>query len=101
MIKLRKNVRIAPLSTFGIGGRAEYFYETKTPDDLVLAIVLAKEMKLPFRVFAGGSNVVFPDGKLRELLIRFKGGRMLVKKNTIIADAGVDLAAVIKRSINL
>lgn len=101
MIKFRKNVKIAPLSTFKIGGRAEYFYEARTPETLICAIDLAKKLKIPFQVFAGGSNVVFPDGKLKGLLIHFKGGRILIKGNTLIADAGVDLASVIKKSINL
>ncbi|MGC9602988.1 MAG: UDP-N-acetylmuramate dehydrogenase [Minisyncoccia bacterium] len=99
MIKFRKNVKLAPLSTFGIGGWAEYFYEAETPDELIETITLAKKLKMPFRVFAGGSNVVFPDGKLKGLLIRFKGGKILVKKNTMIADAGVGLADVIRISM--
>lgn len=101
MIKFQKNVKLAPLATFGIGGRAEYLCEAKTPKDLISAVQEAKKFKVPFKIFAGGSNVVFPDGKLRGLLIRFKGGRITVKGNKFIADAGVDLAEVIKRSINL
>ncbi len=100
MIKFRKNVRLAPFSTFKIGGWAEYFYEAKTPDDLVRAVQEARKLKLPFKIFAGGSNVVFPDEKLKGLLIRFKGGKIKVKENTFIADAGVNLADVIKRSIS-
>ncbi|MGC9611038.1 MAG: UDP-N-acetylmuramate dehydrogenase [Minisyncoccia bacterium] len=100
MIKFRKNVKIAPLSTFKIGGRAEYFCEAKSPEDLIRAVELAKELKIPFRIFAGGSNVIFPDGKLKGLLICFRGGRIIRKRNTFIADAGVDLASVIKKSVD-
>ncbi len=101
MIKFRKNVKIAPLSTFGIGGWVEYFYEARTSETLIRAITLAGRMKLPFRIFAGGSNVIFPDGRMRGLLIRFKGGRIAVKGSTFIADAGVELAAVIRKSIGM
>ncbi|TSA46302.1 UDP-N-acetylmuramate dehydrogenase [bacterium] len=99
MVKFRKNVKLAPLSTFGIGGRAEYFYEAKIPRDLIEAITLAKKLRTPFKVFAGGSNVVFPDGKIKELIIRFRGGKISMKGNMMLADAGVDLADVIKKSI--
>ncbi len=101
MIKFRKDVRLAPFSTLGMGGRAEYFYETKTPEDLIYASESAKKLKIPFKIFAGGSNIVFPDGRLKGLLVRFRGGRISVKGNKLVADAGVDLADVIKRSINL
>ena len=99
MVKFRKNVKLAPLSTFGIGGSAEYFYEAETPEKFIEAAALARKLKIPFRIFAGGSNVVFPDEKLKGLVIRFRGGKIRVKGNTMVADAGVDLASVIKKSI--
>lgn len=99
MIKIRKNVRLAPLSTFRIGGRAEYFCSVGKPDELVKAIGLAKKLKLPYRIFAGGSNVVFPDGTLKGLLIRFSGGWVVRKGNIAVADGGVNLARVISSSI--
>ena len=99
MIKIRKNVRLAPLSTFCIGGRAEYFCSVGKPDELVKAIGLAKKLKLPYKIFAGGSNVVFPDGILKGLLIRFSGGWLTRKGNIIVADGGVSLARVISSSI--
>lgn len=101
MIKFRKNVKLAPLSTFGIGGRAEYFCDVRNPEDLIRGVVLAKELGLPFRIFGGGSNIVFPDGRLGGLLIRFRGGRVAVRGNRFIADAGVDLGTIVKKSINL
>ena len=99
MIKIRKNVRLAPLSTFCIGGRAEYFCSVGKPDELVKAIGLAKKLKLPYKIFAGGSNVVFPDGILKGLLIRFSGGWLVRKGNIIMADGGVSLAKVVSSSI--
>ena len=71
------------------------------PEDLIYASESAKKLKTPFKIFAGGSNVVFPDGKLKGLTIRFGGGRISVRGNKLVADAGVNLADVIKRSINL
>ena len=101
VIKFRKNVRLAPFTTFKIGGRAEYFYEAKTAEDFISAIELAKELKFSFKIFAGGSNVVFPDGKLRGLLICLRGGQIEVRGNKLIVNAGVDLASVIAKSISL
>ncbi|MEK7162651.1 MAG: UDP-N-acetylmuramate dehydrogenase [Patescibacteria group bacterium] len=101
VVKFRKNVSIAPLATFKIGGRAEYFYEARTPEDLIRAIDLAKKLRMPFRVFAGGSNVVFPEGQLKGLLIRFLGGKISTKGKRFIAEAGVPLEKIIKKSISM
>ncbi len=99
MIHIRKNISLASVSTFRIGGKTELFCSVKTPEHFIRAIEWAKENKIPFRVFAGGSNVVFPDEGLKGLLIRFHGGSLRVLKNTIIADAGVPLAKVIAISL--
>ncbi len=99
-MKLRKNISLAPLSTFKIGGRAEFFCEVKRPEDLFEAVRLAKENKTPYRILAGGSNVVFPDGKLKGLLIKISDGGIIKKKNRLIVGAGVSLAAVVRYAIN-
>jgi UDP-N-acetylmuramate dehydrogenase len=99
VIKIRKNVKLAPLSTFGIGGRTEYFCSVRKPDELVKAVLFAKKTGVPWRVFAGGSNVVFPDEKMKGLLIRFYGGWLTRKGNVIVADGGASLARVVSASV--
>jgi UDP-N-acetylmuramate dehydrogenase len=98
---IRRNFPLASLTTFGVGGRAEFYCSVRTPQQLIAAVQWAKEHKKDYRVFAGGSNVVFPDGILRGLTIRMIGGRISVRKNVIVADAGVPLADVLKMAISL
>lgn len=97
----KRNVRLAPLSTFRIGGRAEFFYLARSPEKLIEAIDWIKKKKMPFKVFAGGSNVVFPDKKLRGVLVQVKGGLIRTNGSAMLVDAGVSLAQVIKKSIRL
>lgn len=98
-VRVRTNVAIAPLSTFRIGARAQYYCEVRTGAELVHAVEWARQMKLPYRLVAGGSNVVFPDTLLRGLLIRIGGGRIAIRGARCEADPGVPLAAVIDRAI--
>ncbi len=99
-MRIRKNVPLAPLSTFRIGGSAEYFCSVKKSDDLIEAIRWAKQQGAPYRILAGGSNVVFPDKKLKGLLIQVVDGNINVRgSRTLIVDAGVPLERVIKKSI--
>ncbi|MCP6720087.1 MAG: UDP-N-acetylmuramate dehydrogenase [Patescibacteria group bacterium] len=98
-MRIRKNISLAPLSTFGIGGRVEYFCSVKKSDDLIEVIKWAGQRSIPYRVLAGGSNIVFPDAKLNGLLIHLRGGKLEVKGLRMFVDASVPLASVIKRSI--
>jgi len=95
----KKNVPLALFNTFKIGGRAEYFFKTSRPENLIKAIEWARNKKIPYRVFAGGSNVVFPDKKIKGLLIQFSGGVIKIQKQKMEADAGVSLPALIRKSI--
>jgi UDP-N-acetylmuramate dehydrogenase len=67
---LREHVVLAPFTTFHIGGPADYFLETHTQDDLAQAIILARELHLPFFILGGGSNVLIGDKGFRGLVIR-------------------------------
>ncbi len=95
----KKNVPLAPFSTFKIGGRAEYFFKISKPESLIKVIKWAEDKKIPWKIFAGGSNIIFPDKKIKGLLIQFSGGAIKLKNQKMEADAGVSLSAVVKKSI--
>ena len=63
--------------------------------DLFKILSLLYKNKLLFKLFAGGSNVVFPDKGIAGFLIHLKSGLVSRKKNLIIADAGVSLTSVL------
>ncbi len=99
-MKILKNKKISTFSTFGIGGRAEYFCEAHTKKELFLAFEFAKAKKTAYKLFAGGSNVVFPDGVMRGLLIRIKGGTIQrLASRRLYVGAGVPLSRLITHTI--
>jgi UDP-N-acetylmuramate dehydrogenase len=98
-IRLRTNVRLALLSTFRIGGRAARFGRVRTPEELIALVGWAKQAGLPCRVFAGGSNIVFPDRTLDGLLVQLSGGKLSFRGTRCVADAGVPLGEVIEQAI--
>ena len=98
-IRVRKNVPVAPLSTFHIGSRAALFCEVSSPEDLIEAVKWAKASRIPYKILGSGSNVVFPDTKLKHLLIRIAGGKLQYDSRRCMADAGVLLADVIDGAI--
>jgi UDP-N-acetylmuramate dehydrogenase len=67
---LRRNVPLAPFTTFKIGGPADLLYEADTADDLAHAIVTARKAQVPYFVLGLGANVLIADKGVRGLVIR-------------------------------
>lgn len=61
MIDFREDVPLAPYTTIGLGGRARYFVECHTVDEVRAAIRVAAEQGFPLHVLGGGSNTIFRD----------------------------------------
>lgn len=70
MIKLETEVPLAPLTTFGVGGAADYFFTFNDLTDLPVLLSLVKERGLAVRVLGGGSNVVVADGGIKALVLK-------------------------------
>ena len=97
--KVKKQVPSLSLSTFAIGGNIKELIEVTNPAALIEAASYLDKRNKPYKVFAGGTNIVFPDSGL-DLAIRLSGGQMTIDHNTITADAGVLLSELITTSIN-
>jgi UDP-N-acetylmuramate dehydrogenase len=52
---------LAPYTTFRIGGRACWFAEATTEEDLAAGVSFARERELPLFVLGGGSNLLVSD----------------------------------------
>ena len=51
---LLKNEPLGKYTTFKIGGPADYFYDAKTVDEFVSAIVIGRKLQVPFLFWAAG-----------------------------------------------
>lgn len=94
MIRIRKNVSLAPYTTFRIGGQAQYFTIVRSKDDLLEAISWAKEAGRPVFVLGGGSNMLLTGG-IRGLVIKNEiEGAAIVEESKedvfVTANAGED-----------
>ena len=110
---LKRNEPMARHTTFKIGGPADFFYEAKTERELILAVKLARELKIPYFILGGGSNVLVGD-RVKGLVIKIANcelsreagsrfaGRIanLSGETKIYAEAGVPLAKVVQFAAN-
>jgi UDP-N-acetylmuramate dehydrogenase len=60
-VQVRRDVRLADLTTLVVGGPIERLVEVTDADELVAAVRDADEARRPLLVLGGGSNVVGPD----------------------------------------
>ncbi|HEY6337435.1 MAG TPA: UDP-N-acetylmuramate dehydrogenase [Candidatus Sulfotelmatobacter sp.] len=67
---LEENVRLAPLTTFKLGGPARYFVEAKSAADVQEAVAFARSKRRPIFVLGGGSNLVVADAGWPGLVLK-------------------------------
>lgn len=70
------HVRLAPFTTFRVGGPADWFVETRSADEIVTALAAATAAAIPVTILGGGSNVLIADSGIRGLVIRPRGGNV-------------------------
>src|SRR3990172_7179903 len=70
MDKLQQNVPLKQLTTLQIGGPAQALVITKTQDQLIKTVQLAKQENINFLVIGGGSNLLVSDEGFPGLIIK-------------------------------
>jgi UDP-N-acetylmuramate dehydrogenase len=92
---------LAPLTTFRVGGPADWLVEPRSSDEIAAALKLACDAGVPVTMLGGGSNVLVSDEGLRGLVIRPRGGEVSRVDDTHIrADAAVTINGLVRWTIN-
>lgn len=79
--KIKANYPLAPLTTYRIGGPAEYFLDAESEADLLTALEWARAKSLPVTFLGGGSNILIHDEGVKGLVIRVGNSRLDVEEN--------------------
>lgn len=90
----REYVKLAPYTTFGIGGAARYFYEPTSEEEVIRALEEIRDLGVPYFVLGNGSNLLVSDegydGAILHLARDF--GRIWREGNRVHAQSGALLA---------
>jgi UDP-N-acetylmuramate dehydrogenase len=68
--RLKQGEKLAPYTTFKIGGPADLYYEAHTADELHDAVRLARKLNINFFLLGWGANILIGDLGFRGLVIR-------------------------------
>jgi UDP-N-acetylmuramate dehydrogenase len=99
--RLRAEVPLAPLTTFKVGGPAEWLLETRTSAEIVDALSLAHAAGVPVTLLGGGSNVLVGDRGVRGLVIRPRGSQIVqIDATHVRADAPTTINGLVRWTVH-
>jgi UDP-N-acetylmuramate dehydrogenase len=90
---VERNVALAPLTTFRIGGNADAMVRARTPDQLLLAMETVRELGIPHFLLGRGANILVGDRGFRGLIIRneVQGVEFLEDGSRVRTGAGIEV----------
>ena len=99
--RVQRDAPLAPVTTFKVGGRADWLVQARTGEDIRRALDVAREFAVPVTILGGGSNVLIADTGLRGLVIRIHGGDVSrVDASHVRADGGVTINGFVRWTIS-
>jgi UDP-N-acetylmuramate dehydrogenase len=99
--RLMHDAALAPLTTFKVGGQADWLLLVQTADELGDAIRMAGAAGVRVTVLGGGSNVLISDAGVRGLVIRLRGTDVSrVDETHIRAEAALTINGLVRWTIN-
>ncbi len=94
------NVPLAQYTTFKIGGPAQYFFMAKNDQNVIDAVLLAKELAVPYFLLGSGSNILVSDQGFAGLVIKMENRNVTIDNNIVTAEAGAKLQKVVRQAIS-
>jgi UDP-N-acetylmuramate dehydrogenase len=99
--RVRRQVVLAPFTTFRVGGPADWLLETHGSDELAAALQIVRAAPVRVTILGGGSNVLVSDAGIRGLVLRTRGGAVqLVSPQLVRADAAVSINGLVRWTIH-
>ena len=99
--RVRCDEPLAPLTTLRVGGRADWFLDSRSEHEVAAAVGAARTLDLPVTLLGGGSNVLVSDAGVRGLVVRFRHGEIAEAAPGVVrAAAGVTLNGLVRWTIN-
>lgn len=98
-MEIRENIPLAPYTIFKIGGKARFFVEIKSSNELIEALNFARAENVPFFILGAGSNVLISDKGFDGLVIHIVDGESKVSGQRLVVGAGVMMASAVSASV--
>ena len=98
-MKIEKNILLASLTTWKIGGRAKFFAVASTVSDVKEGLDYAKKNNLEYFILGGGSNILVSDSGFEGLVIKIEINGVNFSGDYLTAGAGTAMSRLAALSI--
>ena len=99
--RVAHHAALAPLTTFRMGGTADWFVEARDTGDVVRAVGLGAQLGLPVTFLGGGSNVLVGELGVRGLVLRIWHGDVTLSEPGVVrAHSGVTLNGLVRWTVH-
>jgi UDP-N-acetylmuramate dehydrogenase len=96
----RASVPLAPLTTFHVGGSAEWMADVRSLEDLQALVHEAAVAGVPITILGGGSNVLVSDRGVTGVVVRLHLSAIAESSaGTVRAEAGVTINGLVRWTI--
>lgn len=96
---IARGVSLASLSTYQIGGAAEFFIAVKTVEELQAAVSWAQVQKQPITILGGGSNILINDNGVAGLVIKLANDNLEIKGESVTSGASTTVREVAEAAL--
>jgi UDP-N-acetylmuramate dehydrogenase len=98
--RIARQAPLAPLTTFKVGGPADWFVDVQTLGELTRLLRIARDAGVPVTILGGGSNVLIGDGGVRGLVIRLRFTAIVsVSPDSVRVEAGVTMNGLVRWTV--
>lgn len=98
--RVRREVVLAPFTTFKIGGPADLFCEVASADELVDVVTASRALEVPVFLLGLGANILVGDRGFRGLVVRNVARHWTISDDGVLwSETGAVVATLIRESI--
>jgi UDP-N-acetylmuramate dehydrogenase len=97
-LQVLSHIPLSRHTRFGIGGPADLFVETESPEAFIRALNAARASGIPFTVIGGGSNLIVADAGYRGIILKFSGSQISIDGPVVSVEAGAVLQDLVDRT---
>lgn len=94
--RLRRGEPLAPMTTFHVGGPAEWFVDVRSEAELLAVLAAARGSRVPVTCLGGGSNVLVSDAGVRGMVIKIALTTIEEAGEAVRAGAGVTINGLVR-----
>ena len=98
--RVRRDVPLAPYTTFRIGGPADLLFEATSGDELVESITAARALDVPVFLLGLGANILVGDRGFRGLVVRNTAAHWSISDDGLLwSETGAVVADLIRETV--